>query len=96
MVEVKWYIVYVYFNFEKKVVQVICDQVVMKGFDDMIEDLEVLIEEVVEVVCGKKKIIEKWYFFGYVLMKVKLMDDVYYLVKDILKVIGFLGVDGGK
>ena len=96
MAEAKWYIVHAYSNFEKKVAQAIRDQAAMKGLEDMIEDLEVPTEEVVEVVRGKKKTIEKRYFPGYVLMKAKLTDDVYHLVKDTPKVTGFLGADGGK
>ena len=94
--EAKWYIVHAYSNFEKKVAQAIRDQAAMKGLEDFIEDLEVPTEEVVEVVRGKKKTIEKRYFPGYVLMKAKLTDDVYHLVKDTPKVTGFLGADGGK
>ena len=82
MAEAKWYIVHAYSNFEKKVAQAIRDQAAMKGLEEMIEDLEVPTEEVVEVVRGKKKTIEKRYFPGYVLMKAKLTDDVYHLVKD--------------
>lgn len=96
MAEAKWYIVHAYSNFEKKVAQAIRDQAAMKGLDDLIEDLEVPTEEVVEVVRGKKKTIEKRYFPGYVLMKAKMTDDVYHLVKDTPKVTGFLGADGGK
>jgi len=96
MAKAKWYIVHAYSNFEKKVAQAIRDQAAMKGLDDMIEEMEVPTEEVVEVIRGKKRTIEKRYFPGYVLMKAVLTDDVYHLVKDTPKVTGFLGADGGK
>ena len=93
MAEAKWYIVHAYSNFEKKVAQAIRDQAAMKGLEDQIEELEVPTEEVVEVVRGKKRTIEKRYFPGYVLMKAKLSDSIYHLVKDTPKVTGFLGAD---
>lgn len=96
MAEAKWYIVHAYSNFEKKVAQAIRDQAAMKGLEDNIVELEVPTEEVVEVVRGKKRTIEKRYFPGYVLMKAHLSDAVYHLVKDTPKVTGFLGADGGK
>jgi len=96
MAEAKWYIVHAYSNFEKKVAQTIREQAEMKGLDEYIEELEVPTEEVVEVVRGKKKTVEKRYFPGYVLMKARLSDDIYHLVKDTPKVTGFLGAEGGK
>lgn len=96
MAGAKWYIVHAYSNFEKKVAQAIRDQAAMKGLENNIEELEVPTEEVVEVVRGKKRTIERRYFPGYVLMKADLTDDVYHLVKDTPKVTGFLGAEGGK
>ena len=96
MAEAKWYIVHAYSNFEKKVAQVIRDQADLKNLSDLIEEIEVPTEEVVEVVRGKKKTVEKRYFPGYVLMKAQLTDDVYHLVRDTPKVSGFLGAEGGK
>ena len=96
MAGAKWYIVHAYSNFEKKVAQAIRDQAALKGLEENIEELEVPTEEVVEVIRGKKRTIEKRYFPGYVLMKANLTDDVYHLVKDTPKVTGFLGSEGGK
>ena len=96
MAEAKWYIVHAYSNFEKKVAAAIMEQAERKGLDHLIEDMQVPTEEVVEVTRGKKKIVEKRFFPGYVLMKTQLTDDVYHLVKDTPKVSGFLGAEGGK
>jgi transcriptional antiterminator NusG len=96
MAAAKWYIVHAYSNFEKKVAQAIRDQAEMKNLSSLIEEIEVPTEEVVEVVRGKKKTVEKRYFPGYVLLKAELTDDVYHLVRDTPKVSGFLGGDGGK
>ncbi len=96
MAEAKWYIVHAYSNFEKKVAASIMEQAERKGLADLIEEIEVPTEEVVEVARGKKKTVERRYFPGYVLIRAKLSDDVYHLVKDTPKVSGFLGAEGGK
>jgi transcription termination/antitermination protein NusG len=96
MADARWYIVHAYSNFEKKVASSILEQAERKGLDELIEEIQVPTEEVVEVARGKKKTVEKRYFPGYVLMKTRLTDDVYHLVKGTPKVSGFLGADGGK
>jgi len=96
MAGAKWYIINAYSNFEKKVAAQIREQATMNGLDHLIEEMEVPTEEVVEVVRGKKRTSERKFFPGYILIKVQLTDDIYHLVKDIPKVTGFLGADGGK
>jgi len=96
MAGAKWYIINAYSNFEKKVAALISEQATMNGLDHLIEEMEVPTEEVVEVVRGKKRTSERKFFPGYILMKAQLTDDIYHLVKDIPKVTGFLGADGGK
>lgn len=96
MADAKWYIINAYSNFEKKVAAHIREQAVSNGLEDMIEQLEVPTEEVVEVVRGKKRTTERRYFPGYVLMRAKLTDEIYHLVKNTPKVSGFLGAESGK
>lgn len=89
-----WYLVSVLLNFEKKVVEVICQVVVEKGFEEQIDEVLVFIEEVIEICCGKKVMFEWWFMFGYVLVCMELLDWIYYLVNLINWVIGFFGVQG--
>lgn len=96
MSEAKWYIVHAYSNFEKKVAQAIREQAEMHDLSDAFEQIEVPTEEVVEVVRGRKRTIEKRYFPGYVLVKMRMSDEAYHLVKNTPKVTGFLGAEGGK
>ncbi len=92
----RWYIIHAYSNFEKKVATSIREQAAMQGLEELFEEIEVPTEEVVEVVRGKKRTIERRYFPGYVLAKMQLTDEAYHLVKNTPKVTGFLGADGGK
>ncbi len=96
MAEAKWYIVHAYSNFEKKVAAAILEQAERKGLSELIEEMQVPTEEVVEVSRGKKRTVERRFMPGYVLMKARMTDDVYHLVKDTPKVSGFLGAEGGK
>ena len=96
MADAKWYIVHAYSNFEKKVAQAIRDQAELRGFEALFEEIEVPTEEIVEVVRGKKKTKESTFMPGYVLVKMRLTDDAYHLIKDTPKVTGFLGAEGGK
>ena len=89
----KWYIVHAYSNFEKKVASTIREQAEMQGLSDLIEEIEVPTEEVVEVVRGRKRTVEKRHMPGYVLVKMKMTDEAYHLIKNTPKVTGFLGAD---
>jgi transcription termination/antitermination protein NusG len=96
MAEAKWYIVHAYSNFEKKVAQAIREQADNQGLTELIEEIEVPTEEVVEVVRGRKRTVERRHMPGYVLVKMQLTDEAYHLVKNTPKVTGFLGAEGGK
>ena len=91
MVEMKWYVVHVYSGFEKKIAEQIKQQAVQKGLSEQIGDILVPAEQVVEVRRGQKVDSERKFFPGYVLVKMKMTDDAWHLVKDTPKVTGFLG-----
>jgi transcriptional antiterminator NusG len=89
--DARWYIVHTYSNFEKKVSEEIKRQAKIQGLDDLIEDVIVPTEEVVEVRRGQKVNSERKFLPGYVLLRAKLTDEAYHLVKNVPKVTGFLG-----
>jgi transcription termination/antitermination protein NusG len=92
----KWYIVHAYSNFEKKVAEQIKETADQKGLGDKIEQVLVPTEEITEVVRGRKRVTERRFYPGYVLVKMEMDDATYHLIKDTPKVTGFLGADGGK
>ncbi len=94
--DAKWYIVHVYSNFEHKVAEAIKAEAAQRGLEAAFEEIVVPTEEVVEVRRGRKTTAEKTFFPGYVMVKMRLTDDAYHLVKNTAKVTGFLGGDGGK
>jgi transcriptional antiterminator NusG len=87
----RWYIVHAYSNFERRVAETIREQADRQGLKDLFEEIEVPTEEVVEVHRNRKRIREQRHFPGYVLVKMKMTDDAYHLVKNVPKVTGFLG-----
>ena len=89
--DAKWYIVHTYSNFENKVAEEIKRQAELQGLNDLIEDVLVPTEEVVEVRRGHKVNAERKFLPGYVLLRAKLTDEAYHLVKNVPKVTGFLG-----
>ncbi len=89
----RWYIVHAYSNFEKKVADSIEEKARTKGLSHLIEKIVVPTEKVVEIRRGRKVDAERKFFPGYVLVRAKLTDDVFHLIKNTPKVTGFLGTD---
>jgi len=87
----RWYVIHVYWGFEKKVAQSIREQADQKGLGDIFEQVLVPVEEVVEVRRGTKVSAERKFFPGYVLVKMEMTDESWHLVKNTPKVTGFVG-----
>lgn len=89
--DARWYIVHTYSNFEKKVSEEIKRQAQIQGLSDLIEEVLVPTEEVIEIRRGQKHSAERKFLPGYVLVRAKLTDEAYHLIKNVAKVTGFLG-----
>ena len=90
----RWYVVHAYSGFEKKVAEAIREQARQNGMEHLFEEVLVPTEEVTEMRRGQKVSQERKFFPGYVLVKMKLTDESWHLVKDTPKVTGFLGARG--
>jgi transcriptional antiterminator NusG len=91
MMDKRWYIVHAYSNFEKKVAESIREQSKQRGLEELFEQVLVPTEKVTEVRRGRKIDAERKFFPGYVLVKMKLTDEAFHLIKNTPKVTGFLG-----
>ena len=68
----------------------------MSPFKDMFGQILVPTEEVVEMKEGQKRKSERKFFPGYVLVEMDMNDDTWHLVKDVPKVLGFIGGTSDK
>ena len=86
-----WYIVQAYSGFEKKVVELIKEELKKNKLEENLGEILVPTHQVTEVKKGKRTKKEKKYFPGYVLIKIDLTKQIYHLIKNIPKISGFLG-----
>ena len=90
----RWYSISVLSNFEKRVAENIKEAVVQNSLENEIDQVLVPTEEVLEVRRGKKVQSERRFMPGYVLVRMKMTDKSYHLIKDTNRVTGFLGQQG--
>lgn len=87
----RWYVIHVYSGFENHVKRSMDERVRHAGMEDRFGEVLVPTEEVVEMRAGQKRKSDRKFFPGYVLVHMELDDDTWHLVKDVPKVMGFVG-----
>jgi len=87
----KWYVVHTYSGYENKVKANLEKIVENRGMQDYILDIVVPMEEQIEIKDGKKKATLKKVFPGYVLVKMIMTDESWYVVRNTRGVTGFVG-----
>ncbi|MEO1582638.1 MAG: transcription termination/antitermination protein NusG, partial [Pseudomonadota bacterium] len=92
----RWYIVHAYSNFEHKVKNSLEERIKLAGLEDRFGEILVPTEEVVEMREGSKRRSERKFFPGYVLVNMEMDDETWHLVKDVPKVLGFIGGSSDK
>ena len=90
-VALRWYIVHAYSNFEHRVKSGLEERIERMGLQDKFGDILVPTEEVVEMRDGAKRRSERKFFPGYVLVQMEMNDETWHLVKEVPKVLGFIG-----
>ncbi|MEN8906092.1 MAG: transcription termination/antitermination protein NusG [Clostridiales bacterium] len=87
----KWYVVHTYSGYENKVKANLEKIVENRNMQEFILDIVVPMEEQVEIKEGKKKATLKKVFPGYVLIKMIMSDESWYVVRNTRGVTGFVG-----
>jgi transcriptional antiterminator NusG len=87
----KWYVVHTYSGHENKVKANIEKLVENRGMEDVITEIVVPTEEKIEIKNGKKKTKQKKIFPGYVIVKMIMNDESWYVVRNTRGVTGFVG-----
>lgn len=89
--EAKWYIVHTYSGYENKVKANIEKSVENRGIEHLIFNVEVPLEDVVEEKNGVEKVVKRKVFPGYVIIKMIMNDESWYVVRNTRGVTGFVG-----
>jgi transcription termination/antitermination protein NusG len=92
----QWYVVHAYSNFEHKVKESLIERVRRAGLQDRFGEILVPTEEVVEMREGQRRKSERKFFPGYVLVQMEMDDETWHLVKEVPKVLGFIGGSSDK
>ena len=87
----RWYVVHAYSNYENKVKLALEEKIELEGLQDHFGKILVPTEEVVEMRMGQQRKSERKFFPGYVLVQMDLTDETWHLVRNIPRVLGFIG-----
>ncbi len=86
-----WYAIHTYSGYEEKVAESIRQRAESLDMKDKIFQSLVPKEKMIEVKNGKRKVVEKRIFQGYVLVQMKMSEDAWYIVRNTPSVTGFVG-----
>ncbi|MBO0995816.1 transcription termination/antitermination protein NusG [Bacillus sp. SD088] len=92
--EKNWYVVHTYSGYENKVKTNLEKRVETMGMEDKIFRVIVPEDEETDIKNGKKKVVKKKVFPGYVLVEIIMTDDSWYVVRNTPGVTGFVGSSG--
>ena len=87
----QWYAIHTYAGYEEKVVDSIQQRISTVDMADKIFDVLVPKEKQIEIKNGKRKVVEKKIFQGYVLVEMKMTEDAWFIVRNTPGVTGFVG-----
>jgi len=87
----QWYVIHTQTGYEDKVRKSLEAKIKAEPGSGGISQVLVPIEQVSEIKGGKKKISERKFFPGYILVEMDLTDDSWYMIKNITGVTGFVG-----
>src|SRR6202451_4739176 len=92
----RWYVVHAYSNFEHRVAEALKDRIKRDGLEARFGEILVPTEEVVEMRDGQKRKSDRKFFPGYVLGQMEMDEETWHLVRDVPKVLGFIGGTSDK
>jgi transcription termination/antitermination protein NusG len=87
----RWFVVHTQSGYEKKVKQNLEARISSMNMEERIHEVVIPMEDVVEFKNGKKQVVQKKVFPGYLLVRCELEDDSWYVVRNTPGVTGFVG-----
>jgi transcriptional antiterminator NusG len=90
-----WYVVHTYAGYENKVKANLASRINSMQMQDKIFDVHIPMEDVMEIKGGKKQVVQKKVFPGYLLVKMVYDNDSWYVVRNTPGVTGFVSSGTG-
>jgi len=87
----QWYAIHTYSGYEEKVAESIRQRADSLEMKDKVFQVLVPKEKMIEIKNGKRRVVEKRIFQGYVLVEIKMSEDAWYIVRNTPGVTGFVG-----
>lgn len=87
----QWYAIHTYSGYEEKVADSVRQRINSVDMNDKIFDVLVPKEKQIEIKNGKRRVVEKKIFQGYVLVDMKMTEDAWYIIRNTPGVTGFVG-----
>lgn len=87
----RWYVIHAYSGYENFVMRELKERVSRNDLGNKIDEIIVPSEEVVEMRAGQKRKSTRKFFPGYVLARMIMDDETWHLIKEIPRVLGFIG-----
>ncbi len=87
-----WYVIHCYSGYENKVKHNLEQRIDTMQMQDQIFQVVVPTEDEMEVYDGKRRVVERRVFPGYILVQMILTDDSWYVVRNTPGVTGFVGM----
>ena len=87
----RWYVVHAYSQYENSVKKALTERIGRASLQESFGEILVPTEEVVEIKEGVKRMTERKFFPGYVLVNMEMNEETWHLVKSTPKVLGFIG-----
>jgi len=89
--EIKWYVAHTQTGSEEKAKAGLESKMATTELKNFVEEIVVPTEQVAEIRGGKKRITERKFFPGYILIKMEMNKESWYLVKSTPGITGFIG-----
>jgi len=86
-----WFVVHTYAGYENKVKQNLASRVRSMNVEERLFEVVIPMEDVIEFKQGRKVVVQKKVFPGYLLVRMDLDDDSWYVVRNTPGVTGFVG-----
>lgn len=87
----RWYVVHTQSGYEKKVKQNLEARITSMNMEESIHEVVIPMEDVVEFKNGKKQVVQKKVFPGYLLVRCDMTDDSWYVIRNTPGITGFVG-----